>query len=54
MECVKAGMGREVAHQIIKKHSTSTAPGELFNAIASEKKFPLSSQLHLGAFHDDE
>ena len=42
MECVKAGMGREVAHQIIKKHSTSTAPGELFNAIASEKEFPLS------------
>jgi adenylosuccinate lyase len=42
MECVKAGMGREVAHQIIKKHSTSTAPGELFNSIASEKEFPLS------------
>jgi adenylosuccinate lyase len=42
MECVKAGMGREVAHQIIKKHSTSTAPSELFNGIASEKEFPLS------------
>jgi len=42
MECVKAGMGREAAHQIIKKHSTSTAPGELFTAIASEKEFPLS------------
>ena len=42
MECVKAGMGREIAHQIIKKHSTITAPGELFNAIASEKEFPLS------------
>jgi len=42
MECVKAGMGREVAHQIIKKHSTSTAPSELLNAIASEKEFPLS------------
>jgi adenylosuccinate lyase len=42
MECVKAGMGREVAHQIIKKHSTITAPSELFNAIASEKEFPLS------------
>ena len=42
MECVKAGMGREVAHQIIKKHSTITAPGELFIAIASEKEFPLS------------
>jgi adenylosuccinate lyase len=42
MECVKAGMGREVAHQKIKKHSTITAPGELFAAIASEKEFPLS------------
>ncbi len=42
MECVKAGMGREVAHQIIKKHATITAPGELFSAIASEKGFPLS------------
>jgi adenylosuccinate lyase len=42
MECVKAGMGREAAHQIIKKHSTSTAPGELFTTIASEKEFPLS------------
>jgi adenylosuccinate lyase len=42
MACVKAGMGREAAHQIIKKHSTSTAPGDLFTAIASEKEFPLS------------
>ena len=42
MECVKAGMGREIAHQVIKKHSTSTAPSELFNSIASEKEFPLS------------
>jgi adenylosuccinate lyase len=42
MECVKAGMGREEAHQVIKKHSTSTAPSELFKAIASEKEFPLS------------
>ena len=42
MECVKAGMGREVAHQIIKKHSTNSAPGKFFTAIASEKEFPLS------------
>ena len=42
MECVKAGMGREIAHQVIKKHSTITAPHELFAAIASEKEFPLS------------
>jgi adenylosuccinate lyase len=42
MECVKAGMGREIAHQVIKKHSIITAPRELFAAIASEKEFPLS------------
>ena len=42
MECVKAGMGREVAHQVIKKYSTITAPSELFTSIASEKEFPLS------------
>jgi len=42
MECVKAGMGRELAHQIIKKHSIITSPSELFTAIASEKEFPLS------------
>jgi adenylosuccinate lyase len=42
MECVKAGMGREKAHQVIKKHSTITAPRELFAAIAGEKEFPLS------------
>ena len=42
MECVKAGMGREAAHQVIKKHSTIAAPRELFAAIASEKEFPIS------------
>ena len=40
MECVKAGMGREVAHQLIKKHSTASA--NFFGALASEKEFPLS------------
>jgi adenylosuccinate lyase len=40
MECVKAGMGREVAHQLIKKHSTTS--GNFFEALASERKFPLS------------
>ena len=40
MECVKAGMGREAAHQLIKTHSTT--PGNFFQALASEKKFPLS------------
>jgi adenylosuccinate lyase len=42
MECVKAGMGREAAHQLIKKHSTSTTAGDFFEALAREKKFPLS------------
>jgi adenylosuccinate lyase len=40
MECVRAGMGREEAHQLIKKHST--IEGNFFEALASEKNFPLS------------
>jgi adenylosuccinate lyase len=40
MECVRAGMGREVAHQLIKKHSTTE--GDFFEVLASEKEFPLS------------
>ena len=40
MECVRAGIGREVAHQLIKKHSTTE--GNFFEALASEKEFPLS------------
>ena len=40
MECVRAGLGREVAHQLIKKHSTTE--GNFFEALASEKEFPLS------------
>ena len=42
MECVKAGMGREVAHQLIKKHSTSTTADNFFEALAKEAEFPLS------------
>jgi len=42
MECVKAGMGREVAHQLIKKHSTSTTSSNFFEELAKEKEFPLS------------
>jgi adenylosuccinate lyase len=42
MECVKSGMGREAAHQLIKKHSTSTSSGNFFEAIAKEKEFPLA------------
>jgi adenylosuccinate lyase len=42
MECVKSGMGREVAHEIIQKHATTSAPSKFFAAISSEKDFPLS------------
>ena len=42
MECVKAGMGREVAHEVIKKHATTTTPSNFFAALVSEKDFPLT------------
>jgi adenylosuccinate lyase len=42
MECVKAGMGREVAHEIIKKYATTTTPDSFFAALVSEKNFPLT------------
>ena len=42
MECVKLGMGREIAHKIIQKHATTTTPNKFFVAISSEKDFPLS------------
>jgi adenylosuccinate lyase len=42
MECVKTGMGREVAHQLIKKHATTTTPSKFFAALSNEKDFPLS------------
>ena len=42
MECVKAGMGREAAHQLIKKHSTSATASSFFTALAGEKDFPLN------------
>jgi adenylosuccinate lyase len=40
MECVKAGIGREASHQLIKKYSTTSA--NFFEALAREKEFPLS------------
>ena len=40
MECVKTGMGREEAHKLIKKHSTTSS--DFFEALAMEKEFPLS------------
>jgi len=42
MSCVKAGMGREIAHEMIKKHATTTKPSNFFAALASEKDFPLT------------
>ena len=42
MECVKAGVGREVAHEMIKTHSTTSKPSDFFTALANEKGFPLS------------
>jgi len=42
MECVKSGMGREVAHEVIKKYATTTTPSKFFAALSGEKNFPLS------------
>jgi adenylosuccinate lyase len=42
MACVKAGMGREVAHEMIKKHATTNTASDFFSALTSEKDFPLS------------
>jgi adenylosuccinate lyase len=41
-ELVKKGMGREIAHELIKKHATTTTASNFFHALASEKDFPLS------------
>ena len=42
MNCVKAGIGREVAHELIKKHATTNTAGNFLKALSSEKNFPLS------------
>ena len=42
MSCVKAGMGREVSHELIKKHATTNTAGNFFKALSSEQNFPLS------------
>jgi len=52
MECVKAGMGREAAHQLIKKHSTSTSAGEFFQALSRDKDFPISISQMRGLIED--
>ena len=47
MACVKAGMVREVAHEMIKKYATTNTASNFFTALTSEKDFPLSlSQLN--------
>jgi len=46
IECVKAGLGREAAHELIKKHSTKS--DDFFGSLVMEKDFPLSlNQLNL-------
>jgi adenylosuccinate lyase len=40
IECVKVGMGRELAHEMIKNHSTKSK--EFFGALVSDKEFPLT------------
>jgi adenylosuccinate lyase len=42
IECVRLGMGREIAHETIKKYANSTTPDKFFAALSSEKDFPLS------------
>jgi len=41
-ELVKKGLGREVAHELIKKHATTTLASNFFNALANDRDFPLS------------
>ena len=41
-ELVKKGMGREIAHELIKKHATTTTASNFFNTLSSERDFPLS------------
>jgi adenylosuccinate lyase len=40
MECVKTGLGREAAHELIKKHSTKSK--DFFGSLVMEKDFPLT------------
>jgi adenylosuccinate lyase len=42
MACVKAGIGREVAYEMIKKHATTNTASNFFTALIGEKDFPLS------------
>jgi len=42
MECIKAGMDREFAHQMIQKYSTSISPNSIFDELVMDENFPLS------------
>jgi adenylosuccinate lyase len=42
ISCIKAGMGREVAHELIKKHATTNTARNFFKALSSDKNFPIS------------
>jgi len=42
MKAVKTGIGREVAHEIIKKHATTTEASNFFESLSKEKDFPLN------------
>ena len=42
MECVKAGMGREAAHEVIKKSAATTAASNFFASLTTEQSFPLT------------
>ena len=35
-------MGREVAHEMIKKHATTNTAGNFFKSLSREKNFPLT------------
>ena len=41
ISCVKAGMGREAAHEVIKKHATTNTASNFFKALSEDKDFPL-------------
>jgi adenylosuccinate lyase len=41
-ELVKKGMGREIAHEVIKKHATTATASNFFKSLSAEKDFPLS------------
>ena len=42
MECVKAGMGREAAHELIKKYTATTVASKFFASLTTEQSFPLT------------